>query len=204
MTNVWIDSQPIDNGLMAVSVNIAEAPENLFGAAFHVVTSGAEWELSSYQMGTVFEGSEPFLLVTEKDDVLITGISLQRAQSAQIQDGELITFFVQPLEEGEISFDFDYPVLSTYQNGRKDVEGVEWVGVGVVEHVLEDSSQRERDETEDKMESTVIQGTEANVLKSYPALEMTFFNVYGLLFLFVIFMAIFSAYFWWTGRKPPL
>lgn len=131
MTKVWIEPVPLSDGLVRLDVRIADAPADLFGVSFHVAGRGAPWKLESYQLGTVFDQAIPMMLVDKKGDAIVTGISLRRDQKAHIQDGNLISFFVQPLEEGETTFGFDYPVLSVFHNGRKDVQDVEWLGAGV-------------------------------------------------------------------------
>lgn len=201
MTKVWIDPQPMENGLVAVDVNLSGAPMNLFGAAFHVNISGVDWKLSGYHMGTVFGGSEPFLLVSEKDGVLITGISLRRAEPATIRDGKLITFYIHPLKESKISFGFDYPVLSTYQDERKDVEDVEWIGATVFEdrRVEMESSDGTQESLELNLESAQVNALSDDIESTHPLT-----NMYGFFFesftLFFICMMVFTLYFWWKRQ----
>lgn len=203
MTSVWIAPKPLDNGLIAVDVNMSNVPEHLFGAAFHLKISGADWTLSGYQLGTVFDGSDPLLLVNEKGDVVVTGISLRREEPAHAQDGKLITFYVQPLEEGEISFQFDYPILSTYENGRKDVEAVEWRGA-----FLSKSSESEPQNAEagEKPQVLGFESARTDIFQNdLPVVVVDpVTNVYSFLFmallLFIALTGCFSVYFWWTRK----
>lgn len=195
----------MESGVVALNVHISDVPENLFGAAFHVVTSGVEWELLSYQQGSVFDTPDPFLLVTEKEGALITGISLRRAESATIHDGKLITFFIQPSEEGDIFFDFDYPVLSMYNNGRKDVEDVQWLGIGVTNELEMEENRMEEIQDEENVEALTLQSTYADVLENGAITSATLSNIYWLLFgLFLLFTTIFAVYFWWTRKRSSL
>lgn len=196
MTSVWIDPQPMDNGLVAVDVNIDGAPGDLFGAAFHLVILGPDWELVSYHLGAVFDGSEPFLIVSEKSGSLVTGVSLRRAEPVTVHDGKLITFYVRPREEGKMSFEFDYPVLSTYNNGRRDVDDAQWLGAVLFEDIVT------HEEVSEDLEVATTQVVQTDLLGAESAIDHSLSDMY-LFFsisflLFFLLMGAFSFYFWWT------
>ncbi|MEZ4087329.1 MAG: hypothetical protein R3B71_03260 [Candidatus Gracilibacteria bacterium] len=114
--------------LLEVQVNIQDAPADFLGTSFHLNFHESKISRWDYKLGSVFGDEKPFVLVAEKDNALVTGMAFQSGNRNAIQDGNLITFSVQ-LEDGEdATLSFDYPVLSRYENGRQDVENVEWVG----------------------------------------------------------------------------
>lgn len=127
-TKVYLSSNEIETGLYKVDVNIQNIPEDLFGISFHLVTTGVGWSLERYEQGTVFDTENPLVFVKEKDSELVVGMSLRRGEYVDVQDGTVLSFYMNVSNPGEINMMFDHSVLSVFDNGRRDVEGVNWEG----------------------------------------------------------------------------
>lgn len=127
MTKIWTEMKG-EGGQVEVQVNIQDAPADFFGTSFHLNFGGATIVGWDYELGSLFGEEKPFVLVAEKDNALVTGLAFQRGNHAVLEDGNLITFYVQVEGGEEVTLSFDYPVMSRFENGRKDVENVEWIG----------------------------------------------------------------------------
>jgi len=127
MTLVSVDSSLTSNNLVRVDVNVIDVPVNMFGVSFHLNVDG-DWSLKNYEVGESFEGVDPLFMVGKKDNSLITGISLKRGDSFVVQDGTLVTYYLQVPDSVELSFGFKNTVLSVFDGMRKDISGVKWIG----------------------------------------------------------------------------
>lgn len=127
-----VGSEVAQNGLFKITVNAQYVPANLFGVSFHLKVSGDSWSYKTVETGDVF-AADPMVLAQQSGDVLVVGVSLRRGDVLQARDGELVSFYVGGQSEiGQISF--ENSVASVFENGRKDLENVIWLGSG--ENVL--------------------------------------------------------------------
>jgi len=208
MTTISAEPALLLEDLVRIDVTIEGAPADLFGVSFHLMTDGADFELKSYHVGTVFDKAEPIHLVHEKNGSFVTGLTLKRGDQADILDGNLITFYVRPLEEGELSFHFDYPVLSVFEGGRKDVEAVEWLDGAVYVEFEEDFSQEEIQKEEVKEAQTSVLGLDF-ARNEQPSDTMTpienhIGQIYSVLFVALLVLVAFSVfYFLYFRRRRP-
>lgn len=131
MTKIWLNANVAENDLVRLDVNIDDVPDNFFGTSFHLKGLGTRLELVDYELGTAFGTEKPFVLVAEKDGALVAGMSFQRENKTVVRDGILITFYVHPFEGEVVELSFDYPILSVFDEGRKDVQ-TEWLGTQIV------------------------------------------------------------------------
>ncbi|MBU0668245.1 hypothetical protein KJ951_00715 [Patescibacteria group bacterium] len=131
MTKIWLETMVLSPEAVRVDVKMADAPADLFGVSFHLVGSGAGWNMESYNLGDVFDGNMPLFLVSSKENEIVAGIVLKRGDVADIRDGTLMSFLVYPQQEGRLEFAFSNQVLSVFRNGRVDLNNVEWTGGAV-------------------------------------------------------------------------
>lgn len=124
--------------LMRVDVNVSNVPSDLFGVAFHLKISGAEWNLARYEGGDAFALSKeaPLILVTEKvigeDKEIIFGAVKMAQDKSKVSDGALVSFYINT--EGAtnnvgkgadtIDFSFSDTHLTVVDGGRRDVDAV--------------------------------------------------------------------------------
>lgn len=195
MTTVSTHLEAALSAPLQVSVQLTEAPENLFGVSFHLRGDGVPWRLENYQLGTVFDQAEPLMLVSEKNGALVAGLSLTRGNDAEIHDGKLITFYVQPLEDGELTFNFDYPVLSVYENGRKDVQDVQWLGGAISVDVEQEGSIPGLPVREQEQQVLGAYSSRHQAMQRIPSPEEQLLNVYLFLFGFLIVALTVSAFY---------
>ena len=130
---VSFDAVKVGDNLVRVDVILKNAPENLFGAAFHLKAGGVVWYLKSYEKGDLFatEGLAPLMLAEEKtvtggDKEIVFGVSLRRTDVINIRDGTLASFYLQTEGEGSLKLDFTDAHLSIIGLVRTDVENAKW------------------------------------------------------------------------------
>lgn len=100
-TTVTIGTERLDAETVRVDIKVSGAPADLFGAAFDLKVSGAEWKLKSYEAGDVFVSSAgpPLMLAVEKgtgnsDHKIVAGISLKKGAEIDDEDGRIMTFYL--------------------------------------------------------------------------------------------------------------
>lgn len=120
--------------MVRIDVNILNAPEDLFGAAFHLKAGGAEWSLKKFETGNVFvspgagtAGFEPLILAEERigkngEREIVFGVSLKRTDEVKARDGTLVSFYLRTEGEGSLEFDFTDARLSVLDESRRDIE----------------------------------------------------------------------------------
>ncbi len=120
-----------ERGFVEVRVMTRDVMEALLGVAFHL-RYAENLEYLDYQSGDVLEseGDEPVYLV--RDDLsnrqLVVGMSLKRGDVLPVVDGELISFRFRRVGDGELSFSFENPVISTLIDDlRVDLKEVRWL-----------------------------------------------------------------------------
>ena len=100
-TTVTIGTERLDTETVRVDIKVSGAPADLFGAAFDLKVTGAEWKLKSYEAGDVFVSSAgpPLMLAVEKgtgsvDHKIVAGISLKKGTEIDEGDGRIMTFYL--------------------------------------------------------------------------------------------------------------
>lgn len=135
LLKIWLDPVTIKPGLTRIDIKTENAPGDLFGVSFHMKSDGADYILKDYEIGNVFGGAEPVLMVTdrydEKGHTVVFGVSLKRTDEAVVKDGVLSSLYIETLGNGELGLDFSNQIASVYKNGRKDLENVQWQGVNL-------------------------------------------------------------------------
>ena len=125
----------INADLWRLDVEIENAPEDLFGVAFHLKFDSAEWNLGKYEAGNVFniKDAEPILLASSKseNDELIFGISLKKGDEVVISDGILTSFYLNINGDEEVTIDFTDNYMTVFDKQRVDLEDVEWNGLEI-------------------------------------------------------------------------
>ena len=118
-----------------MDVEIENAPEDLFGVAFHLKFDSAEWNLEKYEAGNVFnvQDAEPILLASSKseNDELIFGISLKKGDEVMVSDGILASFYLNIDGDQEVTIDFTDNYMTVFDEQRVDLEEVEWNGLEI-------------------------------------------------------------------------
>ena len=118
-----------DDGLIKIDVRAENVPKDLFGVSFYLRIEGGGWKLKRFESGNVFEGADPMVLVKEKDgDFIVAGMSLRLMDEVRVTDGVLLSFFVEPKENGNYVTSFENGVASVFDGGRKDLDNVVWEG----------------------------------------------------------------------------
>ena len=208
---VRVDSVQMDFGQVRIDVILEDIPVDLFGVSFHFVMDGVDVTLENYVLGEVFGGEDPIVLVKEKNEdenKIIFGVSLKRDENISAQSGKLVSFYIQPKRNGGLRVNFENEVMSIIDNGRVDLEGVEWngssimiegvenaVGEGeVVEKIiLEEAAWDEFEELASESELSVSVLTRNE--------EAPLLDLYGFLFI-TLFVFVFGyLVFLWINRK---
>lgn len=191
-----------DDGLIKINVKAENVPEDLFGVSFYLRIDGGEWDLKGFESGNVFEGVEPMVLVREKDGYIVAGISLRLNDAARLNDGVLLSFFVEPKSNGDYVMSFEKGVASVFEGGRQDLENVAWEGREFgVSGILADENAvllSEEDDLDAKGEVLSVGLTEAkaDLLASSTSAEAgdaALINVY--VFLAVALLVMVAGYF---------
>lgn len=117
-----------DDGLIKINVKAENVPKDLFGVSFYLRIDGEGWDLKGFESGNVFVGVDPMVLVREKDGYIVAGMSLRLNDVAGLNDGVLLSFFVEPKANGDYVMSFENGVASVFEGGRKDLDNVAWEG----------------------------------------------------------------------------
>ena len=95
-----------------------------FGLAFHLKYDPNTYEFDHYSLGDFFTSQDdPITLVNNKENTIITGISLKRGQSIKSTEGTLLNLYFKHKnpQENLNSFAFENTVYSTFDKERKDI-----------------------------------------------------------------------------------
>jgi len=127
---IRIEIKQLESGLLELQIFAWEVPDNLFGMSFHLDIEGAGFSYKGHDPGNVFSGANPMVLVSEKDnESIVVGVSMRRNDQYTVEDGKLLSVYIKPLENGELSVDFSNKIVSVFDDGRMDIEGVSWNGI---------------------------------------------------------------------------
>lgn len=137
MTKIYLRKTIVD-GQAKIDLIGENLPGNFLGIAadLKVLTAGGEgmrnFSLEKVELGSAFNQPEQFqpILLYKADGEeakIVMGISLKANNLIEVKDGVLASFY---LKEVEASLDFDRPVLSVFEEGRKDLNDVLWINSG--------------------------------------------------------------------------
>lgn len=138
-------------------------PADLFGASFHLEGTGSAWSLDRYEIGDIFGGGDPLVVVKYQNtdsSKIVTGISLKRGSEFAVKQGKLMSFYIKADSENPPSFHFSHGVLSSFDGVRHDLTQVNWQGTtppaytSAIEKSTSSSSQK-------KSVSTTIESEDA-------------------------------------------
>ncbi len=118
------------DGQMRLDLVIENMPKKFLGLATDLVfdNPAALKQFDRFEFGPVFnliEGeNKPFFLTKAEDDRLVFGMAQKGNQLQKLEDGIVgMFYFQQPLD---FKLGFEHAVLSLFDQGRMDVEEVEW------------------------------------------------------------------------------
>lgn len=120
----------ISDNFHVVSVNAAELKAPFFGTAFHVHYDSEDLTYDHFTLGDYFASdNSPLVLVNESDEKgkVVVGISMKRGSLIEKSDGILLKLYFKGGTSNEPDFAFSNTVFSTFENGRKDIDGVDFV-----------------------------------------------------------------------------
>ncbi len=135
---VLILVSPAENKLFKVDVLVQNMPKNFLGISFDLLISGKNFQINKYEAGDIFENPKNVLVLAAKktsndilSDRLVFGLSLNSdgiAAHYDLEDGIIATFYldVPSIINNQLKLNFANPVLSVYENGRKDLQNVVW------------------------------------------------------------------------------
>jgi hypothetical protein len=162
MTKIYLRKTIID-GQAKFDLVGENLPANFLGMAadLKVLTAGGEgmrnFSLEKVELGSAFsqpEQLQPILLYKAdgEEAKIVLGISLKANNLSEVKDGVLASF---SLKESAVHLDFDRPVLSVFEEGRKDLNDVLWINsseygqgiatVGVIDGGLEEVVEAENE-----------------------------------------------------------
>ena len=97
-----------------------------FGVSFHLNFNKDTYKFDHYILGSFFKDSDPLVQVAEKNNQIISGISLKRGSLINKKDGTLLKLFFTANQNNVKTTDFYFtsPVYSTYSNGRVNIDRV--------------------------------------------------------------------------------
>ncbi len=145
MTQIFLNTFKISDGLYGVDIMGENLPENFFGVAFHLMGDG-QWSLEKAQVAESLgvPQEDVLFIATEKirdnsQHEIVVGLSLKHGTDVILQDGRLMSFVVQAHDEPEFSFHQALLSVLTDQ-GRSDLSDVVWGTSAGVENVMKKPS----------------------------------------------------------------
>lgn len=140
----------LESGVIKIPVSMNSVPQNFFGIAFHVhINSQASFEYLGSEIGNAVNSADPLILSQYSGDEIIFGFSLKRGDVATIQNGELVTFYLKPLDNGHAEFEFNNGILTTLlpDGQRFDLRDVQWLGASADFYKIEGSTEENNNDT---------------------------------------------------------
>lgn len=158
-----------DSNLIKVDVKAKNVPKDLFGVSFYLRIDGDGWNLNKFEVGDVFSGVDPMVLVSSNDkDVIVSGISLKFMDEAFVNDGVLLSFYIDSKfsgVDGDLLFKLYNGVASSLDSRdgvsgfvRKDFDSTIFDSsvLGVFDHKsnlkIYDKNIKNGDEADDKID----------------------------------------------------
>ncbi len=191
---ITLDALPSGENLVKINVNIKNAPNDLFGAAFHLQLTGSDWQLSKFENGNVFNapGYAPLIMtqarqVSDRAKEIVFGISLRRTDKVAASDGTLVSFYLQTDPAGKLQIDFTDTRLSVMNSQRVDLKNVTWEGADFDFKSLAAA----QSSLQTNLQANVIQPAEDTSL--YKAEAAQFYS--AMLMWLLVFVALIGAYF---------
>jgi len=122
---------PVSSDTLRADVTFEHVPDHFLGAAFDLVIDGPEWSLKGYESGQIFHGNNEVLeLVVQRQSPqrIVFGVSLTKDLLVKVPDGKIASFMLSVPSDGSMKLHFTHGVVSIYEQGRKDIGGVRWIG----------------------------------------------------------------------------
>jgi len=214
----------LDGGGVRFDLIGKSLPENFLGMAADLKFSGEGVKYEKMEWGNAFAGFRPEELPVKmvkndwetgsKEGEIVFGISLKSDNLKNLRDGVIGSFYFSGKGSSDMRFvGFQHEVLSSYENGRVDVEGVKWIDAGQIkmptEAVFSDSlksieivktpavleisknpivnMQKELPVLEDMAQSNIIPMLEMDLMKPEMMQKNESINSYN------------DQFFWWVG-----
>ncbi len=114
-----------------ISVEANALLDPFFGLAFHLQYDPEQYEFDHYDLGGFFsESDNPMVFVEESREhpEIIAGISLKRGKTIKKSEGKFLKlYFNKKAYEPDVNgFKLDQGVYSSFDEGRKDIDAVEF------------------------------------------------------------------------------
>jgi len=102
-----------------------------FGLAFHLEYDPGQYEFDHYDLGSFFsESDDPMVFIEDSQEhpEVISGISLKRGKTIEKSEGTFLKlYFNKKVYEPDFtSFKLENGIYSSFDEGRKDIESVEF------------------------------------------------------------------------------
>lgn len=159
----------LEANVVKVSVKAEEMGKPILGFSFKI-NIPREYKFLKYQPGVFLErGGSPIYLVENNGSEVIFGETLLDKGSLPKGSGEVASFYFQS-NGAEADFSFRDGIVSTFDEERKDLNGVEWTGLEVMTKEM-------------KVESS----SQSNEVYALPSVELSFLEI-GVLGLSVVIL----------------
>lgn len=212
----YLDSYPADNGIVKIDVVGQNLPAHLFGVSFHLRIEGSDWGLTNYDPGSVFMGADPVVMVQEKhnqSNEVVAGITMKRGENYKVNDGVLMSFYIEPQDSGSIIMDFKNASAVAFENGRLDLNNVEWSGEEIFVNVngyneMEvTDAESVKEFVNDPIDENIsvyssVRDGQSDVLKIMKDNDYSIWDVYVVLIVsFFVLSFGYMFYLWFSGRR---